>query len=74
MARSDGKFSKKQKEIIDIYCYEMKIEDIEYAENSFNLDSLLKSIKNKKSQKIFLLEIMALVYSDNILHQEEKKY
>jgi uncharacterized tellurite resistance protein B-like protein len=73
MARSDGDFSDKQKEIITTYCYEMRIEDIEYDENSFNLNSLLKTIKDKKSQKIFLLEIMALVYSDNILHEEEEK-
>jgi len=73
MARSDGDFSDKQKEIISTYCYEMGIEDIEYDENSFNLNSLLKTIKNKESQKIFLLEIMALVYSDNILHEEEEK-
>lgn len=73
MARSDGDFSDKQKEIIATYCYEMEIEDINYDENSFNLDLLLENIKNKKSQKIFLLEIMALVYSDNILHEEEEK-
>ena len=28
---------------------------------------------NKKSQKIVLLEIMALIYSDNFLHEEERK-
>ena len=73
MARSDGNFSDKQKEIIATYCYEMNINDIEYIESNFDLDLLLKSISNKESQKIFLLEIMALVYSDNILHEEEEK-
>ena len=73
MAVSDGDFSEKQKEIITTYCYEMEIRDINYDENSFNLDLLLESIKNKESQKIFLLEIMALIYSDNILHEEEEK-
>jgi len=73
MARGDGDFSDKQKEIIATYCYEMDIDDIEYDENSFNLDLILGSIHNKESQKIFLLEIMALIYSDNILHEEEEK-
>jgi transcriptional regulator CtsR len=73
MESSDVDFSKKQKEIIDIYCYEMKIGDIEYDEDSFNLNSLLKTIKDKESQIIFLLEIMTLVYSDNILHEEDGK-
>jgi len=73
IARSDGDFSDKQKEIIDTYCYEMNIDDIKYIEGNFDLDSILKSISNKESQKIFLLEIMALVYSDNILHEEEEK-
>jgi len=73
LARSDGDFSEKQKEIINTYCYEMNIDDIEFDENNFNIDLVLKSIKNKKSQKIVLLEVMALVYSDNILHPEEEK-
>jgi len=73
MARSDGDFSDKQKEIIATYCYEMGIDDIEYDENNFNLDLILKTIKNRESQRIVLLEIMALVYSDNILHEEEEK-
>ena len=73
IARSDNDFSDKQKEIIATYCFEMQINDIDFNESSFNLDNTLSKFESKESQKIALLEVMALVFSDNILHQEEKK-
>jgi hypothetical protein len=71
IARVDNDFSDKEKEIIKLYCLEMQIDDIEFDENSFDLDKVLNEIKSKRSQKIFLLEIMALIYSDEILHEKE---
>lgn len=73
IARSDNDFSQVQKSIIAAYCMEMQIDNIEYSEKKFDLNKTLSKIKSKKSQKIVLLEVMALVYSDNILHKEEKK-
>jgi galactose-1-phosphate uridylyltransferase len=73
VARSDNDFSDDQKEIIAIYCLEMQIEDIDYKEEDYNLDTTLSKFQNSTNQKIILLEVMALVYSDNILHEEEKK-
>lgn len=73
IARSDSDFSEFQQSIIDKYCMEMQIEDIEYDEKKFNIDKSLSKIKKTKSQRIVLLELMALVYSDNILHDEERK-
>ncbi len=73
IARSDNDFSQVQKSIIATYCMEMQIDNIEYSEKKFDLNKTLSKIKSKKSQKIVLLEVMALVYSDNILHKEEKK-
>ena len=49
------------------------MEDIDYNEESFDLEQTLSKFEAKTSQKIALLEMMALVYSDNILHDEEKK-
>lgn len=72
IARSDGDFSENEKNTILTYCLEMQIEDIHYNEDSFDLNSNLSKIKSKESQKIFLLEIMALIYSDG-LHEEEEK-
>ncbi len=65
MARSDGDFSDKQKEIIETYCYEMGINDIDYDENSFSINVILDSIDNKTSQKIFLLEITYIPETPN---------
>jgi tellurite resistance protein len=72
IARSDGDFSENEQNTIATYCLEMQIEDINYNENSFNLNEILSVIKDDENQKIVLLEIMALVYSDG-LHQEEQK-
>ncbi len=73
MARSDSDFSNEQKEIIATYCYEMQIDDIDFESLDFNLEETLKEVTDKLSQKIMLLEIMALVYSDDVLHHEEAK-
>jgi len=73
IARSDNNFSEDQKTIIAKYCTEMQIEDIDFDEENFDLSLTLQKIKNAKSQKIVLLEVMALVYSDNVLHEEEKR-
>ena len=73
IARSDDDFSDKQKKIIATYCLEMQIDDIKYKKKKYNLDKTLSKFKKDTNKKIVLLEIMALVYSDNILHKEEKK-
>jgi len=73
IARSDGDFSEDEREIIDVYCMEMQIEDIDYNESRFSLSDTLDTIKSKENQKVVLLEIMALIYSDDILHIEEQR-
>ena len=73
IARSDGDFSEDQKDIIGKYCMEMQIEDIKYDEEKFDIYTTLDKVKNSSSRKIILLEIMALIYSDNFLHEEERK-
>lgn len=73
MSKSDGDFSKQEQEMILTYCVEMDIANIQYKEKDFCIDRTLLKITSKQSQKIVLLELMALGYSDNILHHEEKK-
>lgn len=73
VARSDNDFSLSQKDIINNYCIEMQIENIDFDEKSFDIYNTLGKVTNKKSQKIVLLEILALIYSDNFLHEEERK-
>jgi len=72
-ARSDGDFSSKQKDIISTYCFEMQIDDIDYSDDKFNIQKVLSKFETNKSKKIVLLEIMALIYSDNVVHKEEQK-
>ena len=72
VARSDNDFSDREKNVINIYCTEMQISDVDFDKSSFNLGLTLSKIKSSQSQKIILLEIMALIYSDNILHQSEE--
>ena len=73
VANSDNDFSSKEEEVINSYCVEMQIDNIDFDKSKFNLDLTLSNIESAQSQKIVLLEIMALVYSDNILHQAEKE-
>jgi uncharacterized tellurite resistance protein B-like protein len=73
VATSDNDFSIEEKEIINVYCAEMQINDIDFDKSNFNLDLTLLEIESSESQKIVLLEIMALVYADNILHQSEEE-
>ena len=73
IARSDNDFSQSQQDIISTYCTEMQIDDIDFDKESFDLDETLNLVKNQKSRKIVMLEIMALVYSDDYLHPAEKE-
>jgi uncharacterized tellurite resistance protein B-like protein len=73
IARSDNDFSENQKTIIAKYCMEMQMEDIKYSAEKFDIYNTLEKIKSKRSRKIVLLEIMALIYSDDFLHEEERK-
>jgi len=73
VARSDNDFSEDQKSIISKYCLEMQVEDIEYDEHKFDIYNTLGSITTRISRKVVVLEIMALIYSDNFLHEEERK-
>lgn len=73
IARSDGDFSESQESIISKYCMEMQVDDVTYEEERFSLTQILAEVDSPSSQKIILLEVMALIYSDSILHEEEKK-
>lgn len=72
VARSDNNFSEKEKIVITEYCIEMQIKSVDYHESEFNLVKILDTFKDPEHKKLVLLEIMALVYSDEILHSAEK--
>ncbi|MCX6075659.1 MAG: hypothetical protein NTW78_02085 [Campylobacterales bacterium] len=73
MARSDGNVSGIEEDMISGFCMEMQINDIEYDRSQFDIYSTLGKIKDKRSRKIVILEIMAIIYADNFLHEEERK-
>jgi uncharacterized tellurite resistance protein B-like protein len=73
VAQSDELFSDMQKELIKNYASEMDIDNIDFNKNNFDLESELKKVQNKDYQKIILIEILAIVYSDNIMHPAEKE-
>lgn len=72
-AGKDNNFSLSEKDIINNYCLEMQIDNIGFDIEKFDLYRTLNEIKKPKSQKIVLLEIMILIYSDSFLHEEERK-
>ena len=72
VARCNGDFSRYEKTIIETYCFEMQIDDIVYDKTRFNIKKVLSVFESKMSQKVLLLELMALIYSDNILDSKEQ--
>ena len=72
VARSDKSFIDIQKVLISGYCTEMAIDDIKFDEHNFSLEDTLKSITDYDMQKIILMEILAIVYADSVMHEAEK--
>jgi uncharacterized tellurite resistance protein B-like protein len=73
VALSDNDFSESQESIIEKYCMEMQVSDVDFDMNKFDIKRELSEVTDPVSRKIFLLEVMALVYSDSYLHPDEKK-
>jgi len=64
----------KENAILLAYANEMGIDVEKFNEDEFDLDEVLLAFKNKTSKKIVLLEIMALIYADNQVDEEEEKF
>ena len=73
IAHIDGEFEKEERDTIEEYCLEMGIENKAYDESKFNIDEALAKIKTPQSQKIVILELMVLIYSDDKFHRFEHK-
>lgn len=73
VARSDDSFSEMQKVLIDGYLGEMNIQDVDFKENEFSLVDCISKVTDKEYQKIILIELLAIVYTDNIMHPAEKQ-
>lgn len=74
MSKIDGEFSDEEKQIIDVHCMEMHIDNNDY-EAEMPQDEVLKQLKEKlthKEQRIVFLEIIATILADNVYHAMEE--
>lgn len=72
VAKSDEMFSDMQKILIDGYLKEMNIVDVDFKEEDFDLVKCITPITNKDYQKVIIIELLAIVYTDSIMHEAEK--
>lgn len=72
VAHADGEFCDREQLIIDKYCMEMQVDDVDYSTSDFNLADNLAVFERDSHKKIALLELMALVFSDEVYHPAEK--
>lgn len=72
IANCDNNFKDSEQAMIGLYCNEMGISNIDFDLSKFNLAENLSSFKSLQSQKIVLIEAMGIIYSDNILDNNEQ--
>jgi tellurite resistance protein len=70
MATIDGKFSVFENPVIVKYQKEMDLED--YKIKGLAIEDILKVFKEERSKHIVLIEILRIVYSDGIVHENEQ--
>lgn len=73
IAKLDGEYGPKEREVIEEYCTEMGIENHDINTEQFDLEENLKTFKTTKSQKIVLLSLMVLVHIDDAFGLYEHK-
>lgn len=65
-----------QKDVLNLYCEEIGINNYE-LEVKMDLDEILEKINNDttyREKKIIILEIMALIMADSVYDLDEKKF
>lgn len=65
VAKLDGEYGLKERELVDEYCTEMGIENMEINLEPFNLEETLETFRSTQSRKITLLALMVLVHVDD---------
>ena len=65
VAKLDGEYGPKEQEIIEEYCMEMGIENIELSQENFKLEENLEIFTLAKSQRIIMLSLMVLIHIDD---------
>jgi len=65
IAKIDGEYGPKEREIVNEYCTEMGIENVEIDKDQFILEDNLQIFMTKESQKIAMLSLMVLIHIDD---------
>lgn len=65
VAKLDGEYGPKEREIVEEYCMEMGIENVELSQEHFILEETLETFTSPKSRRITLLALMVLVHIDD---------
>lgn len=65
VAKVDGEYSLKERNVINEYCMEMGIDNVEINQEQFILEDNLAIFTTKASQKIAMLSLMVLIHIDH---------
>jgi hypothetical protein len=65
IAKLDGEYGLKERELVAEYCTEMGIENMEIDLEHFCLEDTLSIFRSAQSQKIAILALMVLVHIDD---------
>lgn len=71
ISKVDGNLSIYESSVLHKYKKELGLED--YRIKGLDIEDILKTFKNVRSQKIILAEIFKLIFSDGIFHNQERE-
>ncbi|RSK28805.1 TerB family tellurite resistance protein [Bacillus sp. HMF5848] len=73
VAKIDGSVSDKEQEFIDLYIKEAALSEDHPISDSLQLHDILEAFVTTTSKNIALIEVLALIFSDGIYDDEERK-
>jgi len=65
VARLDGEYGPKEREVVNEFCTEMGIENVEFTHENFDVEENLAIYTSSKSRRIIVLSLMVLVHIDD---------
>lgn len=73
---SNNNFAEEEKTVIEQYCAEMQLSEVRFESHTTveEAEKRLIEISTKEELRIILLEITALIISDNIYDEDEQKF
>ena len=71
--QADSSYVEIEEVLINKYLQEMNITNIKFEKNESLLQEYIKRVTNKEYQKIILIELLGIVYNDNVMTSVEKE-